>query len=551
MMNPPAAASPAPGVLPAARSSTLRLTAVFVFLLAEVLLLQWLGGAFSSGFGGHPDEAAHYVSSLMLRDFLPQAASGHPMQFAQTYYLHYPKVAIGNWPPLMYAVAGLWFLLFGASRLSAMAFIAACTSVTAFAIYAVGRKLLCWQAGLFAAALFVACPLVQESSAMMMSEAMVTMLILLATLQFARFAETRKTWDALLFGALASAAILTRGSAWALIFVPLFVIPLLRAWRLLLDWRLWLGALPVALSCVPWYLYARGMSNGAMVGIDPNAPLAFFFQAVKTFPLYLWRAAGPLLSILFVLGCVFLARRQGRFPAYWASLLAILAGIVLLQSIVPASIEPRFMVQVLPAFLLVAAAGVQWLLQKQPPAAWAGAAALALLTMFSIPAGIRNSGYGDVSAALLQSVQGQRDPALLLSSDPIGEGSVIAAVAGARTTENPVVLRASKILVSEDWLGRNSRPRYGSIDELRTLLDKVPVQAVMVDEAIVKTWQRSYHNDLATLVRSDTAHWRLAGSYPVVRSGAAAQGRVSVYVRQGTAPASADMRLVARLMRND
>lgn len=556
MSTPSAVATPASGALSAARPASLQLVAVFAFLLAEVLLLQWLGGAFSSGFGGHPDEAAHYVSSLMLRDFLPQAGAGHPMQFAQSYYLHYPKVAIGNWPPLMYAVAGVWFLLFGASRLSAMAFIATCASVTAFAIYAIGRKLLTWQAGLFAAALYLACPLVQESHAMMMSEAMVTMLILLATLQFARFADTRKTLDALLFGMLASAAILTRGSAWALIFVPLFTIPLLRAWRLLLDWRLWLGALPVALSCVPWYLYARGMSNGAMVGIDPNAPFAFFIQALKSFPSFLWQATGPLLSLMFVLGAVFLARRQARFPAYWAALLSILAGIVLLQSIVPASIEQRFMVQVLPAFLLVATAGVHWLLQRLPhqhvPAAWAGAAALAMLTMFSIPSDIRNSGYGDVSAAMLHSVQGQRDPALLLSSDPIGEGSVVAAIAGARTAENPVCLRASKILVSEDWLGRNSTPRYGSIDELRTLLDKVPVRAVMIDEAIVKTWQRGYHNDLAMLVRSDSANWRLAGTYPVQRNGETSQGRVSVYVRQTTgAPGATDMNMVARLMRNE
>src|SRR5687768_1057590 len=94
-----AAANPARSALAARTTGSLYLIAVFALLLAEVLLLQWLGGAYASGFGGHPDEAAHYVSSLMVRDFLPQAASGHPMQFAQSYYLHYPKVAIGNWPP--------------------------------------------------------------------------------------------------------------------------------------------------------------------------------------------------------------------------------------------------------------------------------------------------------------------------------------------------------------------------------------------------------------------------------------------------------------------
>jgi hypothetical protein len=42
--------------------------AVFAFLLGFVVILQNLGGAYTSGFGGHPDEPAHLVTSLMVRD---------------------------------------------------------------------------------------------------------------------------------------------------------------------------------------------------------------------------------------------------------------------------------------------------------------------------------------------------------------------------------------------------------------------------------------------------------------------------------------------------
>lgn len=532
--------------------------AVAVALFAEVFLLQWLGGAYSSGFGGHPDEAAHFVSSLMVRDYLPQLGSARPMAFAQSYYLHFPKVAIGNWPPLLYGIAGAWFLLFGASRASALIFIALIVGALACVVYATGRKLVSPVAGLFAAALFVAFPLVREASAMMMVEPLVTLLILLSTLQFARFADTGTTRDALLFGALSTLAILTRGSAWSLLFVPPLTIALTRRWSLLANWRLWLSCVPVALFCVPWYLYAKGMSNGAMSGIDPHAPMAFFNEAITTFPLFVARPAGPLLVALFVLGGVVLALRKTAFAAQWAALVAALAGILLLQSIVPASIEQRFMVQLLPSCMLVAAAGAAWLIGRLPPAfpaaaAWVALAAVVLLTMSGNPGRVRNSGYDTVASALMEGVRGRQGSAILLASDPVGEGSVIAAIAAARPAEAPVCLRASKILVSEDWLGRNTRERFPAPQDLRRLLDALPVQAVMIDDALVKDWRRPYHQQLAQLVRADPDTWRAGGAYHVIRNGKPGPGLVSIYFRRHGAQArpAADLRMVDKLMRPD
>jgi hypothetical protein len=73
--------------------------AAFAVLLGLVVILQVLGGANASGFGGYPDEPAHLVTSLMVRDFIAGLDFRYPWQFAQQYYLHYPEVAIGVWPP--------------------------------------------------------------------------------------------------------------------------------------------------------------------------------------------------------------------------------------------------------------------------------------------------------------------------------------------------------------------------------------------------------------------------------------------------------------------
>ena len=88
----------------------------FAALLGIVVTLQILGGAYASGFGGYPDEPAHLVTSLMVRDFIAGLNFRHPVQFAQEYYYHYPKVAIGVWPPVLYGALGIWFLLKAVQR---------------------------------------------------------------------------------------------------------------------------------------------------------------------------------------------------------------------------------------------------------------------------------------------------------------------------------------------------------------------------------------------------------------------------------------------------
>ena len=38
------------------------------------------------------------------------------MAFAENYYLHYPEVAMGHWPPGFYLLQAVWTLLFPTQR---------------------------------------------------------------------------------------------------------------------------------------------------------------------------------------------------------------------------------------------------------------------------------------------------------------------------------------------------------------------------------------------------------------------------------------------------
>ena len=74
------------------------------------LVFQWLNGAWQADLAGDPDEAAHAVTSLMVRDYLTDVAPRNPLSYAQDYYKHFPKVALGHYPPGYYLISSLVLL---------------------------------------------------------------------------------------------------------------------------------------------------------------------------------------------------------------------------------------------------------------------------------------------------------------------------------------------------------------------------------------------------------------------------------------------------------
>src|SRR5689334_5000366 len=87
----------------------------FCVSLAALLLLQYWSGSHSAELSGYPDEPAHYVTGLMVRGYLVHGWHSFPMRYAEDFYLHYPKVALGHWPPAYYLLQVLWTFVFPTS----------------------------------------------------------------------------------------------------------------------------------------------------------------------------------------------------------------------------------------------------------------------------------------------------------------------------------------------------------------------------------------------------------------------------------------------------
>ncbi len=534
---------------------------IFIIFLAETVALQWIGAAYANGFGSHPDEAAHFVSALMVRDFLAGGHYLHPLAFARDYYLHYPKVAIGHWPPMLYGLLGIWMLVFGASRAAALAFIAIAAAAIATVIQRLGSRLIGGWAGWFAGLTFLALPLTQESSARVMTEQWVTLLTLASAVQVARFMRTERTRDGIMFGVIAAAAILTRGSAWSLVVVPGIALVLSRRYSLLSRPGLWVSAIPILVLCVPWYLLSRGMGEGAWVGYTQGTP--YVVRAMIAYPTMIGSSLGWSLLLPAGLGlwsAVVRPWRSRQVGPEWASLAALAVATIALHSVVPTGIEPRFMLTVMPTLLLLAAAGVDSLGGWMPiriarPALCGGLFLLVALAFlaerFELPTRTRNQGYEALARDLTRRFPNVPET-YLIAADSRGEGSMIAAMALAERRPGSFILRGSKILVHEDWLGRGTQDRFGTVKEVSRVLSRIPVDVVVIDDAMQSDQRRAYHDRVERTVSADSTTWEHVGSYAVVSMGRVHERALQVYARRGGGTISAgstppDVKLIGEL----
>jgi 4-amino-4-deoxy-L-arabinose transferase-like glycosyltransferase len=152
-------------------------------------------------------------------------------------------------------------------------------------------------AGVLAAVLFIASPLVQESSAQVMTEHLVTLGMLVSTLCFARFVRTGQIGDGLAFGTVSAVTILTHGNGWALGLVPAVTLALTNRWYLLLRPGLWLAAVPVLVTCVPWYVLAPSIVAGRGGGVA-----SLLVEAVPGYAWFIYLGVGVPVLIFALIG---------------------------------------------------------------------------------------------------------------------------------------------------------------------------------------------------------------------------------------------------------
>jgi hypothetical protein len=519
------------------------LLAIFTSLFLLNLFLLSRENVFRHEFSAESDEPAHFTSALMIRDYILKGFPQNPFEYARQYYLHYPKVALGHWPPAFYLIQAAWMLLFGVSRESVFCLMAALAAgVSTSLCWLVTRTLQSWPLGATAGALFMLLPLVRSYTGSLMTDLLVAAFTWWSLMAWVRFFESNQARYAYLGAFLIAAGILSKGNGYAAFVIPFTALLAGGRWQLLRQRTFWLSIGLIFVTTTPWSFFTNNLVAPTFQ-YQPGP--AFFLQASAYYSWHLVLAAGALTSLLALIGlavkiAVPLPRLQVE-PAYGCALGALL-GVQIFHSLVPAGLEPRYLIASLPPLLLFAAAGAQWIglraaaaFSLRPALVYSGLAA-AWFTVFAFT-GFRlvpKPGYAfrQLAHDLAQHPEFDRS-AILCTSEYNGEGMMVTEMA-LLDSQRPsrLVVRSSRLLAESDWNGLNYKWRVEpSAAAVQNLLKRIPVNVVVVDHVPGRNFP---HHRVLLQVVENTAHWKLMRSYP---SGPA---QVDVYV--STEPSPVDPR---------
>jgi hypothetical protein len=448
-------------------------------LLIGAFFLAW-SGAWSAGFSG-ADEPAHFLNSWFVSLYAREALGHNPMAFATEFYLHYPKISIGHWPPAYYAALSPVFVLVPATPQSAMTVNLLVSALPAAAIAWLLNRAEGPRLAIPGAALWALTPLALEGQAFFMLDQPLAACAGAATIAWLLYAE-RPTWMRILvFAGLAAFAVLIKGNGWLVGLVPPLHILLTGQWQLVRLGRSWVGGALARAPGLPWYWLTAGI---AADGFNYQPGLAYAGTALATN----LRALAENVSTVGLAMAIFAvwaeARSRREDPRRWslvAACLALVLATLLLQSTVPADLDPRYNAPALPGLIVLALIGFARLVRILDGRRRAIAAAAGIL-LVAAP-GLAHVAARESKADLrLVEAAGLAAPgeAWLIDGSSGAEGAFIAALAVRDPKLEGYAVRASKLLADSDFMGHSYRLKFSDVAAVRTELERDGFAGIVV-----------------------------------------------------------------------
>ena len=444
----------------AARWSPSPLLAGYALALVVGGLFLWFSGAWGAGFSG-ADEPAHFLNSWFVSLYAREALGHNPVAFATEFYLHYPKISIGHWPPAYYALISPVFLILPATPQTAMAVNWLVSALPAAGIAWILARLAGRGLALAGAALWALTPLALEGQAFFMLDQPLAACALAATIVWILYAE-RPTWPRILvFAGLAALAILIKGNGWLVGLVPVLHIVLTGRWSLLRLAKSWVGGALALVPVIPWYGLTAGI---AADGFNYRPGPAYALEALVMNLRALSDNLTPLSLALLAFALWSEGRRRREQPERWsviAACVSLILATLILQSAVPADLDPRYTDPALPAVVVLALVGALHLLRRVAEAPRRAAAAVVAILL--VAPGLAHVAAREPKAdlrideAVAASVPGE---AWLIDGSSGAEGAYIAALAVRDPALSGYAVRASKLLAESDFMGHAYRLKY-------------------------------------------------------------------------------------------
>lgn len=453
------------------RHQLLCLCASYSALFAAIcLLVQLAVGAYRSDHSQAGDEAAHFVSSLMIAQYLAHHLFTNPLTFAKEYYAHFPRVGLGHYPPMFETVQAAMFLVFGQRGTTAVALQAViggvCAGLPAAIVSRLGIVL-----GVVTGIAVLCAPSVLFLISTVMTDNFLAVLVTLTALAWTWF-YFRRTWSsALVFSLLAAAAILTKGTAFGLAVMPAFYLFLKKDLRFLFQKKTIASAAVVAIIAIPWYVATYRLTAAG-----------FYYHWGWTYtrlaiPYFLRSFAGsfgvPIIAC-YITGLWFaLSSRTPKPPIDVDVFIATSVAMLIIPMIVPADLSERYVIPALPSAAIVAAWGLHEALRRfslsHDERLLLGSSLCAAIVLLSTASVARKPHLEPFHADQIASdilAAGKRNPLVLVSGSTSLEGAVIAAFAERDRRWSHYVVRGTGVLASGDFIGTNYAERFQTPKEM-------------------------------------------------------------------------------------
>lgn len=441
--------------MPALSTRTPRIAALALCIAMLVGVASWhVSGALTAGFSG-ADEPAHFLNTLVIARYAADAAGSNPMAYATEFYLHYPKISIGHWPPGYYAALAPLLMILPANPATAFAInLVASALPAAFAAVLLDRVAGA-RAALAGAALCALTPVALEGQAFFMLDQPLAAACMAALLLWLAHVHKPAWWKVMLFAGTAAFAVLIKGNGWLLLLVPPIHLALTRRWDILRSPWPWIAAALAAGLVGPWYWLTAGISADGF----NYAPGPVYAAKALAFDLrYLSDNVTIVGLVLAGYGAWTGWRARRDDPERWlilAGCIALVAATLALQSIVPVDLDPRYMAPALPPLIVLALVGARGLVRRfaqpvllVPLALLLAAPGLAHLATREAKVDLR---LADVAASATTN------EAWMIDGTSGAEGAFAVELAIRDREHAGYMIRASNILARSDFMANDYR----------------------------------------------------------------------------------------------
>lgn len=465
---------------------SLRNTCIWLLFLCLLLFMQYRGGAFTADLALDPDEPAHAVSSLVVRDYIAQAFPHDPLPFAWNFYAHYSKVSIGHWPPLFYLLEAIWMLLLGRNPVALLLFVTLCGATLIASVYFEVRRRASTAAAIVSVAILMSTRMFHQVLCGVRPDLLLALFVFWAAVHCGEYMRFGARKNRNLFLAFFATALLVHGRGAALILLPFILLPLrpkFTAWKWLTA-----GAVVPFLFLVPQYLHQA----------PPNSIAAFpprtkeFFLSTVFLTGWPWKSlnvdgvalvAGWPWAVLAAFGLLLVFRKGGE-QQFWAAMAGLFVSSLGFYVLVPVPLDYRFLLTPAEVVAVLAGGALEVLLQSnlryRRPVRMVLCGVTVAWTIFAVAHMEQkpNLGYRRLVASCLFC----GNDVVLIAGDETNEGGLIVEASLSDPYRVHTVLRASKLLATSGWTGWNRRPIYTSSTEVLHSLDQAHVSLILVQE---------------------------------------------------------------------